>query len=251
VTILLGTGLLHSFSRGAWLATLTGGAFVLFSTCRTNEAPRRASGSASATPARLIGWRREKWILVVAAWLVVALLLAVQTPMAHRLARRATSVANANDFSWRNRLISYEGALQIMANHPIIGIGWRRVEPEFECFYVPPLLTEPWGIILNDYLTIGMALGIPALACFISLVWISWNRAAHIYSASKSPFRHWVRNDMFDENRSKSRLRQAYQGALIVLLIGFWFDGGLFKLALAIPFWFFLELNNSAIGDNE
>ena len=28
----------------------------------------------------------------------------------------------------------------------------------------------------------------------------------------------------------------------VVLLVGFWFDGGLFKLAMAAPFWILLEL---------
>jgi hypothetical protein len=34
-----------------------------------------------------------------------------------------------------------------------------------------------------------------------------------------------------------------------VLLVGFWFDGGLFKLATAAPFWILLELGRE--GDYE
>jgi hypothetical protein len=34
--------------------------------------------------------------------------------------------------------------------------------------------------------------------------------------------------------------------AAVVLLVGFFFDGGLFKMALAVPFWILLELGNVA-----
>jgi hypothetical protein len=187
--------------------------------------------------------RREKWILVVAGCSVIALVLANRPHMNHRLTGRVASVVNANDFSWRYRLIACRGALQIIAEHPIAGVGWYRAGPLFEDFYAPPILTDHWSIILNDYLTTGMALGIPALACFIGLVWASWNGAARDHHGLVSN-QHLAQKAGHQERCSKSWLGQVYRGALIVLLVGFWFDGGLFKLALATLFWLFLELGN-------
>jgi O-antigen ligase len=144
-------------------------------------------------------------------------------------------------------LISYEGALQIMAEHPLSGVGLGGFQREFQQQYAPPLLTEHWSIILNDYLTIGMALGVPALLCFACLLWVHWNRASLCHrETSRSPNAPLAQAPVCNGPDSQSLLTLGYRGALIVLLIGFWFDGGLFKLALATPFWVFLELGCSA-----
>jgi hypothetical protein len=39
-------------------------------------------------------------------------------------------------------------------------------------------------------------------------------------------------------------MRTVCHAGAIVLLIGFWFDGGLFKLPTAATFWILLELGN-------
>jgi hypothetical protein len=89
---------------------------------------------------------------------------------------------------------------------------------------------------LNDYLTLGMVLGIPALACFTGLIWGSWNGVGNRKPCVESEH---------PPNASTSWRATAYRGVVIVLLIGFWFDGGLFRLALATPFWLFLELSHT------
>ncbi len=135
-------------------------------------------------------------------------------------------MTNANDFSWRNRIYAYQGALQVMADHPLAGVGWRNATQQFDCFYSPPKLTDYWGIILNDYLMIGMTLGIPALGCFLACLWTSQK------AEEKQKKLNW----------EARWLKVGCRAGIIVLLIGFWFDGGLFKLALAMPFWLLLEL---------
>ena len=50
------------------------------------------------------------------------------------VARRAVSVANANDFSWRNRVAAWEGALQMMAERPWFGFGWNQPEQVYDKF---------------------------------------------------------------------------------------------------------------------
>ena len=110
---------------------------------------------------------------------------------------------------------------------------------EFANLYAPPTLVEHLSIILNDYLTLAMALGLPGLASFIGLVWLSWNRRSlGVSSSDNGP-----PTDARDE-----WLTQAYRAALIALFVGFWFDGGLFKLVLAAPFWAFLEITRATSG---
>jgi hypothetical protein len=49
--------------------------------------------------------------------------------------------------------------------------------------------------------------------------------------AATLDFRHWTLD-----------YGSVCRAGAVVLLVGFWFDGGLFKLATAAPFWILLEL---------
>lgn len=40
-------------------------------------------------------------------------------------------------------------------------------------------------------------------------------------------------------------IQPVYRAGALVLLVAFWFDGGLFELATAAPFWILLELGAS------
>jgi hypothetical protein len=83
------------------------------------------------------------------------------------------SAVNQADFSWRNRITGWEGALQITAEHPWFGAGWNRPEVLYEHYYLRPKLDESKAIEMNDYLMLGATLGIPALFCFGMYVWLS------------------------------------------------------------------------------
>lgn len=243
--IILAIGLFRSYSRGAWLSTLVGGAFIVSTIPRLII--RHPVCWFGFKYVNLAWLRREKWIITIAGCSIIALILAYQPYMNHKFARRATSVVNANDFSSRNRLIACESGLQIMADHPIAGVGWHGVRSQFEYFYAPFITTDSWSIILNDYLTIGMAIGIPALTSFIVLMLVSWNGTArHKWLELRKPHLPPNQKATYHNNRRQLNQQEVYCGALIVLLVGFWFDGGLFKLALAIPFWLFLELINQS-----
>ena len=156
------------------------------------------------------------------------------------MARRATSVANANDFSWRKRVAAYEGALQMMADKPLLGFGWNQPQRVYDQFYRTPKVDEGAAIQLNDYFTLGTTLGIPALACFVAFIGLSLTRNTE----------HETRNTQTAALRpltSDLWLPSVCRAAAIVLLVGFWFDGGLFKLATGAAFWILLELGREAI----
>ncbi len=224
--ILMGRGLLHSYSRGAWLGTACGLAYLVvygFGAFLPRE------GSAMHA---LISRFKKCWFP-----LSVVLLSAVILAFWHfretnwHPAHRAFSAANAADFSWRNRVAAWEGALQITAEHPFFGTGWGQPEPLYEHYFMRPQLTERGAFEMNDYLMLAATVGIPALFCFGMYLWLSLKDEAE--SGRRKA-----------EIQEGDWLRTVCRAGAIVLLIGFWFDGGLFKLPAAATFWILLELGN-------
>lgn len=88
-------------------------------------------------------------------------------------AHRALSASNQNDFSWRNRVSAWEGALQMMAERPWLGYGWNQPESFYGQYYSASRLGETMAIQMNDYLMFGATLGIPALLCFGMYLWLA------------------------------------------------------------------------------
>ena len=205
-------------------------------------------------------------------------------------ARRAVSVGNVNDFSWRNRVAAWEGALQMMADKPWFGFGWNQPERVYDSFYRPARLTEGAAIQMNDYFMLGSTLGVPALLCFLMYIGLSLkgslkskvqspksevqssgaevqspkpkvqspeSEGGSSYSSIQSPVgaaqeaeggrpgTQLVREPTLDFRLWTLDSAAVCRAAAVVLLIGFWFDGGLFKLATAAPFWILLELGRN------
>ena len=154
--ILMGRGLLHSYSRGAWLATVCGGTYLLWHWISGDTA-------AAAEPQAETNWPQDITVRPAATkgieprisrmtrirddecpiraireirgkkcWFPLSVVLLSMFILAFwhfqgtdwRPARRAFSAINAADFSWRNRIAAWEGALQIPAEHAFLGTGW-------------------------------------------------------------------------------------------------------------------------------
>ena len=240
--ILMARGLLHSYSRGAWLATGFGVTYLfIWSTVRSPQS--MFSGHSC------VSWLKNNWFpLSAILFSVVALCIWHFRQTDWLPARRALSAINAVDFSWRNRVLAWMGDLQIMAEHPWLGAGWNQPDPMYEHYYLPPKLTESAAIQMNDYLMLGATLGIPALFCFGMYLWLSLTKKAEIGNR-KSETKHLIRpSGTFSpsdaEKGSLDWMQTICCAGAIVLLVGFWFDGGLFKLPTAATFWILLELGS-------
>lgn len=242
--IFLGRGLLHSYSRGAWVGTAGGLGYLV---CRVSRQMRKTEGEIVETSAAksAITNRQARIssgsfisrfrcnlgpLFVILACIAFLAFLHFRQPEGH-LARRAVSATNPADFSWRNRIVAWEGDLQIMVEHPWFGTGWNQPEQIYDHYYLPPKLTESAAIQMNDYLLLGATLGIPALFCFGMYLWLSL--AGNAESGK-------LKAELMDAEWLQTTCR----AGAIVLLIGFWFDGGLFKLPTAATFWILLELGN-------
>jgi O-antigen ligase len=244
-------GLLHSYSRGAWLAFICGLSYMAIQAIQISGNPKA------------IQWVRRNSVTIAAMLCALALLTFWQfRDTEHKIARRAFSISNANDFSLRNRAAAWKGALIMIADKPWFGFGWNQPELMYNSYYRAPIVEGGMAIQLNDYWTLGMTLGLPALLCFLVYTWLSLSRGPSSLHFTTARQRTESREQMEEDGRQKlgamiekseirnpkseitemDWLQTICRASVIVLLVGFWFDGGLFKLALAVPFWILIEL---------
>ena len=234
--VVMVVGLLNSYSRGAWMATACGLVYLF------------SDVSWFSRVSRLSPWiRRNRFALSAVLVSVIVLAFWQVHQVEHTLVRRALSAGNLNDFSWRNRVAAWEGTLQMMAEKPWFGFGCQQPERVYENFYRLPNVTESGAIQMNDHLMLGTSLGLPAFLCFLICVGLSlWGKAEGKRQKEES-------GGQKDEGRiaTWNSVRASCRAGAVVLLVGFWFDGGLFNLATAAPFWILLELGQARPQMNE
>ena len=232
-------GLASSWSRGAWFGSLFGVVYML-----GNFFKRLFFGEKNRT-VRLLGLlflnydnlspiRRQMLPALVFVISLGAISFWRYQVAECQIAKRFLSILNPIDFSWRNRVSAWEGALQISADHPWFGAGWSQPNQLYEHYYLSPRLTENGAIEMNDYLLLCSSVGIPALFCFGMYACMSLKK--------KVENRSWGVNVDW--------LGTVCRAGAIVLLVGFWFDGGLFKLATGSIFWIMLELGKGKCSEN-
>jgi len=238
--ILMTRGLLHSYSRGAWLATGCGLAYLIGSWIWRLG----SGGSQLSTINNLLSikarWFQKNWLPLAVVLVAVGAICYWHFRQADwHPARRVLSAVNPVDFSWRNRVAAWVGDLQMIVEHPWLGAGWNQPELLYEHYYLPPRLTESAAIEMNDYLMLGATLGIPALFCFGMYLWLSLTRNAECGVRN-----HGENSESGKQKAEMNWLQITCRAGAIVLLVGFWFDGGLFKLATTATFWILLELGS-------
>ncbi len=233
--VLMVHALLYSYSRGAWIATIFGLAYLIMQKGGGRQELETGSTkieiSFGPSILRAFKWIRRNRLTLSVIIFSVGVLVLWQFRHSERdvIVDRAFSIANKNDFSWRNRITACEGALQIMAENSWFGAGQNWPDLLYQQYYLPPNLVESAAIETNDYLMLGATLGMPALVCFGMYIWLSLTRKSGLETLNVGC---WTL-DLF---------QTTCRAGAIVLAVGFWFDGGLFKLATASVFWILLEL---------
>jgi O-antigen ligase len=222
--VIMAARLLNSYSRGAWVGTICGLAYLI-------------TTGFELRPSKFSRWIDNHGLPL----LIIAVSIAVLTGWELRgigwnPARRVVSASSKNDFSTRNRLAAWEGAMKIAGDHFLFGAGWNEPERLYENYYRPSQLTEAAAIEMNDYTMLGAAIGIPALVCFGVFVWLRLTQRRDGVSLSSQC------EGESGMSAPADRLSATCRGGATVLLVGFMFDGGLFKLPTAAVFWVLLEL---------
>ena len=168
-SLLTAFGLLHSLSRGAWVGTVCGFACLISSSkFRTGYREQSSLPGFQGVPLVVSRFKSNSLIGLVAflSLLVISFWFVPETKS--HLARRIFSIFNNVDFSQRNRLAAWEGALQITAENPVFGVGWNRPALLYGRYYLPSKLAEGGAIETNDYLMMGATLGILGLVSFLT-----------------------------------------------------------------------------------
>lgn len=206
---MMAVGLVCSYSRGAWLGTAVGLLYLAWS------------------------YGKLKWRLVLPGLFVVAVVVGF---FWHSTADTDAWYFKRLDLSRpsaQHRVSAWRGALQMMRDHPL-GVGWNNAVSVYDKDYSPPEGGAA-AITTNDYLMIGTELGLPGLICFVAYVWLCFRRSRPHLTLTLSP----------PAAGSGEGIRSACLAGAVVLLVAFWFDGGLFELATTAVFWILLELGGS------
>ena len=144
--------------------------------------------------------------------------------------------------SAQHRVSAWRGSLQIMREHPL-GVGWNKAIGVYDKNYSPPE-NGAGAITMNSYLMLGTEQGLPGLLCFVAYVAL---RLRSLKPKAQSP-KLESGAALGHECWTLDATQAACRAGAVVLLVAFWFDGGLFTLATAAVFWTMLELGCSSEG---
>jgi len=216
---MMGVGLMMSYSRGAWVGAAVGLLYLA-----------KAYGK--------FKWRSLKLFLFSVfcfLFLIFGVCFFWNTP---RTAPWYFQRLDLSRGSAQHRVVAWKAGLEIMRDHPF-GVGWNKTVETYEKSYSPPEDGAD-AITTNDYLMLGTQLGWPGLICFVAYVGLCLRgRAANPLPAAASP-------NQSRRARSDAPYQTACRAGALAMLVAFWFDGGLFKLATASVFWILLELGTEA-----
>lgn len=244
-------GLLFSYSRGAWLGSILGLSYV----CLSKLVLMAATSGRDSNKARI-----SKRIIRIAPYCVLLFLALVIIGFWHfrftefPLVRRVFSIANPLDFSWRNRIYTWVGAIEMIANRPMTGFGWVSSEQIFFDDFNNWELSDASAFRLNDFLCLGASYGLPVVFFFaVSIVLVIRKPCADILKAANAVGAQDRCNFKFisDHNICNSEIRIIDScsnsdefgmvctiiGALIHLVVVFWFEGCFFVVPTAALFW--------------
>jgi hypothetical protein len=139
--------LASTYSRGAWIAWGLGWILLLLFSRPPQDLRKR-------------WWHAGRLFLLAAGLLMLGCLGLL--PGAAK--RAGSTVAMEEDLSVRNRLWVWEGAWQMMADHPWRGVGPGKFGAEFAAGYQKRGHRDDYSTAISDYLTWGAERGIPVLA---------------------------------------------------------------------------------------
>jgi len=216
---MMAVGLLFSYSRGAWVGTAVGLLYL----------------------AKIYGKLKWKYVAIGFGLLALGVVLFWgHTP------DNAPWYVKRMDFgrpSAQHRVSAWRGALQMMRDYPL-GVGWNKAVETYDKNYSPPE-DGAGAITMNSYLMLGTELGIPGLLCFVAYVGLCFRKNPHLIRPAATFFPSDAeKGKILSPVTCHLPLQATCRSGALVLLVAFWFDGGLFDLPTASLFWILLELGS-------
>jgi prepilin-type N-terminal cleavage/methylation domain-containing protein/prepilin-type processing-associated H-X9-DG protein len=229
---MMAVGLLFSYSRGAWVGTAVGLLYL----------------------AKAYGKFKWRWVLPLVLVVAAAVWFFWNTP---RTAPWYFQRLDLSRGSVQHRVTAWKAGFEIMRDYPF-GVSWNKAVETYQKNYSSPE-DGAAAITTNDYLMLGTQLGWAGLICFVSYVGLCFRSKRHLTPAL-SPFgpsgpakrgegeSSAVAQTAASPATRHLSLQTACRAGALAMLVTFWFDGGLFKLATATVFWILLELGGSEMG---
>jgi hypothetical protein len=217
-TVMMSGGLIFSYSRGAWL----GAVISLLYLAKAYGKFKWRYVLSGAFAMAVMTWSFWNATLDSAPWYIKRLDLS--RPSA------------------QHRVAAWKAGFEIMRDHPF-GVGWDNAIKIYQEEYSPPQ-DGAEAIATNDYLMLGIQLGIPALLCFLAYVALCFG-AQNWWRKRPSPTGDSnleASDPKLKTQDSEFKIKVACRAATLSLLVAFWFDDGLFNLPTAAIFWILLEL---------
>ena len=223
---MMGVGLVMSYSRGAWVGAVVGLIYL----------------------AKAYGKFKWRWLLAPVLLAAVVVWFFWNTPQTAPWYFQRLDLSRG---SAQHRVAAWRAGFEMMRDHPF-GVGWNKTIETYEKKYSPPE-GGAGAITTNDYLMLGTQLGIPGLVCFVAYCILCFtNRRLRIsrhrphltltLSPPAGSGEGMVTLPVTRHLSPDASLRVACRAGALTMLVAFWFDGGLFKLATAAVFWILLEL---------
>lgn len=131
LSLLLLAALMLSLSRGGWISTLLSLSFMAIALLTSRHFVRK----------KLI-------IVLIAGSLALAFIALVSTPVVERV---MTAVEKEEEASFYSRVKAWGGVMEMISDHPLIGIGPGAFQTVFTR-YQPPGLKSHFTMAHNDYL---------------------------------------------------------------------------------------------------
>jgi putative inorganic carbon (HCO3(-)) transporter len=206
--------------RGLWGASF---AILIAAALATLSRGALVGVAALALWAILTGKVSVGGVLAGAAALIGVVLVALifWSPLVNESVERKGKVAERNTES---RIAFWDAALQMSADHPLVGVGPARFGDESDRYMGnrPSTLEHP--VAHNSYLEIMAELGIPALLAFLAYLGGSWGLLAR-----------GRRLAVAEGDQAHVRLTTALQAAFVVAVV----SGAFLSQQLALPLWLF------------
>jgi|GEM_PF-2322555 len=132
------TGLVLTYSRGGWIAFLSGLLFL-----------------------GIVVSSQRKWYL----WILIFFVAAIQ--LMPEASSRAISMTDENDLSVAHRIMVWRGAMAITARNWVEGCGVGNFGSEYSAWYEPLQTKAQYHTALNNLLTLGAERGIFSIALYL------------------------------------------------------------------------------------
>jgi O-antigen ligase len=213
----------HRFAYWALLAPL---AWCLDSLRTTFS---RGAALAFVAAALVVLWKRSRLAFMAAAVLafVAIYTFGIRLPAnvfgrmasTYEASRPGSAVSDKLDASSRTRLTIWGGAVEMLRDNPLFGVGYERFPQEIGRYRPAVATMDPH----NNFLKIGTEMGVPALAAFVLVLavclWKAWGLSRRV------------------EDPLLRAILVGYCGSVIAVLIANMFGSRLDSTEITTQFW--------------